>query len=35
MEGEWDHVLEFVNPLVEEPSYPGMRLMVEKQRYYL
>lgn len=33
MEGEWENVLEYLNPLRDNPGYKKVRLMIEKQRF--
>ena len=35
MEGEWDNLLEYLNPMRENKEYNSMRLMIERQRYPL
>ena len=32
MDGEWSDVLEYLNPLRDNPAYKKVRLMIEKQR---
>ena len=32
MDGEWTDVLEYLNPLRDNPAYKKVRLMIEKQR---
>eukprot|EP00116_Pleurobrachia_bachei_P009457 sb/3469719/ len=33
MDGEWDNVLEYLNPFKEDTGYKNVKLAVEKQRY--